>query len=185
MLKLATRRAALWSYLGSVVILFLIVGAALVYWMARGPSSATRDSADENVTEAIGTAGNTTPGGFDPQPRPGNTSDELKHRGAGETPQGPNPGLAGIDPLTTMHAVASVTAKNAVGQRVELRDVEVESAEGDVMRVREGTTSIAVIMPRNAATPRTGDHIDLSGSLQPDDQGHVRILGSRIDVKRH
>ena len=84
------RREALWSFLGPVIVLAVILGLAMIYWGRREPG---REIGDRNLNPAIGTTGdqpkedNATPdfqqGGGDPARRPDSTADELKQRGAG------------------------------------------------------------------------------------------------------
>src|SRR5688572_13556557 len=68
------REAAFWVYFGPLLAICVIVGIALLYWM-------TRDEPNEDVTAPIGTAGEQTPGGGSPDPRPDSTSEEIKNRG--------------------------------------------------------------------------------------------------------
>src|SRR6186713_2056419 len=77
LLKPEARRAALWSYLGPVIALFVIVGVAMIYWVNRGPLP--REARTDEA--AIGTVGRDAPGGGDPQGAFKNAEEELKHRG--------------------------------------------------------------------------------------------------------
>jgi len=82
------RRSALGSYLGTLVVLFVIIGLALLYWSSRGPGQ-SRD--DNTLRPEIGTTGeqrqngapsrDLTQGGGDPAPRPGSTQEELEFPG--------------------------------------------------------------------------------------------------------
>ena len=63
-LSKSTRRAAIGSYLGPVIVLFVIVGLGLIYWSNRGPSQPDRDTTHTGV----GTTGENGPGAFDPRP---------------------------------------------------------------------------------------------------------------------
>lgn len=72
------RSAALLGFVGSLIVFFLLVGAALVFWTVANPRPSARE-ADDRV---VGTSGYySTEGGHDPVRRPGNTRDELKFRG--------------------------------------------------------------------------------------------------------
>jgi len=84
------RRAAVWVYVGPLVVLLIIVGIALLYWMGRGPVS--QQDAD-SLNPAAGTTGEQTPGeerreqqqgGFEPAPRPDSTRDEVESRGGND-----------------------------------------------------------------------------------------------------
>jgi hypothetical protein len=83
------RGAALKSYLAPIVVLFVILGLALLYWARRDPG---RDFDDNTLNPTTGTTGEqlktdddaargSNQGGGDPAPRPDNTQDELKNRG--------------------------------------------------------------------------------------------------------
>ena len=72
------RSAALASFVGSLVVFFLLVGAALIFWTVAHPRPAAR----EGMEDVVGTSGYySTEGGHDPVRRPGSTRDELKFRG--------------------------------------------------------------------------------------------------------
>jgi hypothetical protein len=75
-------------FLGSLIVLFVLVGVTLLFWTAARP----RPSVGEEDERAIGTWGYySTEGGHDPVRRPGNTRDELKFRGS-LTPPSEAPG---------------------------------------------------------------------------------------------
>ena len=71
--------AALWAFVGSLVVFFVLVGVLLVFWTVAHPQPAAQKAA-EGVE---GTTGYSTEGGHDPleNRRPRNTRDELKFRG--------------------------------------------------------------------------------------------------------
>ena len=82
------RRATLWTFVGPLLVLTVVVGIALLYWMGREPG---RSVDDDSYNPATGTSGEqiektepTNPGlqqgGGDPAPKPGNTQDELEFR---------------------------------------------------------------------------------------------------------
>ena len=75
-LRPQVRSAALYWYLGSVV-MFVIVGVALIFWMAAHPTP-TADGAEEQM---VGASGYRLDGGHNPDPQPKSTRDELKYRG--------------------------------------------------------------------------------------------------------
>jgi hypothetical protein len=173
LLRSETRRTALFSYLGPVIALFAIVGVALIYWVNRGPVP-VRDKPDSSV---IGTSGRTTPGGGDPQPAFGRTRDEVANR-------------AGIDQadehrtdrsLTTIAGV--LVAPSATPRHVALSGVEVEQVEGGTIWVRDGDARIAVTLPKDAAIPRRGDRVDVSGMTEQPQGGATRIAADAIHTK--
>ena len=78
------RSAALRWFVGSLVVFFLLIGVALVFWNAANP----RPSVEEEGEAVVGTSGYSTEGGHDPVRRPRNTRDELKFRGELTPPNG-------------------------------------------------------------------------------------------------
>ena len=169
------RRTAVWTYLGILVGFFLVVGGAMLFWAGR-PGPAADDARID--ADAVGTSGErmpreSTPGGFDPAPEPGSTAAELEFRGAGETPQGPMPGLSGL---------RNQSSAAARGRTIELRDVEVERAEGNTFWVRDGDDRASVITAGGMPTVRTGQRVDVTGTIESDGDD-VRIRATRIDVK--
>ena len=77
------RSAALVTFLGGIVLLFLLIGAALIFWKV------TDRPGDDGGPAPIGTMGEPrskeAPGGFEPAPQPGSTREELEYRGAGDS----------------------------------------------------------------------------------------------------
>ena len=78
-LRPEARSAALWAFVGSLVVFFSLVAVALTFWTVAHPRPAAR----EGMERVVGTSGYySTEGGHDPVRRPGSTRDELKFRGA-------------------------------------------------------------------------------------------------------
>jgi hypothetical protein len=172
-LRPAVRRKALNTYLGVILVLCVAVGAALVIWVAFDLSPAGADRTDPS---AVGTSGErmpreSTPGGFDPAPRPRDLEDELERRGVDQAPQGPMPGLRGLR-----------SDSAAVGRRIDLENVVVERADGDVFWVRDGTETAAIVTSGGMPTVRAGQRVDVSGTVEQSGSD-LRIRASRIDVK--
>lgn len=94
-LRPRARRAAVGTFLGGIILLFLIVGAALLFWKATDRSGGQADEREDPA--AVGTMGRpqstTLPGGFDPGPNHADTKSEMEYRGVDEAPQGPLPAL--------------------------------------------------------------------------------------------
>lgn len=91
--KPQARTAALVTFLGGIILFFVLFGAGLLFWTLT-----SRPSGDElREPSAVGTGGNerfeTKPGGFDPAPEHGSTTSELEYRGVDRPTQGPMPGL--------------------------------------------------------------------------------------------
>lgn len=162
------RRTALRTYLGPIVIFFVLVGAVYVYWSGRpadrGPEPAAAGE------EAAGTAGLTaaredTPGGHDPQPQPESTREEIEGRGG--------------DALTELGEVIENGGRGDIGRRVEVHDVEVERVESPTLVwVRDGNARVAVVMPAGR-TVGTGDQIDIAGVVERAGDS-ARIRASRV-----
>jgi len=79
------RSAALRWFVGSLVVFFLLIGVALVFWSAANP----RPSAQGQRENVVGASGYySTEGGHDPARQPRSTRDELKFRGDLTPPNG-------------------------------------------------------------------------------------------------
>lgn len=161
----AVRRTAVRAYIGILVVTFLIVGAALLFWAPRDGNRLPDGQGTPSPT-SVGTSGERmpregTPGGFEPAPDHDSTRSELEYRGAGERPQGPMPGLQ-----TT--------------NQVELTGVEVERADGDTFWVRSDGRSVTVVAPGGMPTVRAGQTVDVTGTSE---DGGTRIRASRIEVR--
>jgi uncharacterized protein YdeI (BOF family) len=176
-LRPAVRRTALWTYLGILVLFFLVVGGALVYFAGTG-RGLSPDGDERTDPSAVGTSGDRmpregTPGGFDPAPHPSGTESELRNRGAGEPTQGPMPGLRGL---------RDESPQAIEGRRIELENVIVERVDGDTFWIRDGDDRAAVITAGGMPTVRAGQRIDVSGTLERAGTD-VRIRATRIDVR--
>lgn len=170
----AVRRAALRAYLGPIALFFLVVAIALTYWWTRPP----RPDADarSEMPRAEGTAGitgprTTTPGGFEPQPRPDATRDEVAQRGS--------------DPITELSAVYDDERHRGVlGRRVELHAVEIERVESPgLLWLHDGNVRVAVAAPPDAPSVKAGERVDVVGVVERVGE-NVRIKASRIDRPR-
>jgi len=76
-LRPKVRSAALYWYLGSVVMMFVLLGVALIFWISAHPTPTT-DAAQQ---QRVGTSGYRLDGGQKPEPQPKSTRDELRYRG--------------------------------------------------------------------------------------------------------
>jgi hypothetical protein len=179
MLSRETRRAALGSYLGPVVALFLIVGLGLLYWSHRGPSKPDFDTAHVGV----GTTGLNGPGAGDPTPPPNNARDELERRGGVKDPaQGPMPALRGETPITSLGDLGK-DASFVSGRRVDVNDVEVDSVQGNSFWVRDGGDRVEVVAPAGSSMPSKGAHVRVVGMVEGSGGDRPRIRASSITSK--
>lgn len=159
------RRAAVMSYFVPVVVLFLVIAGALVYWSTRSP-----EPPKEGQRTEIGTIGRTD-GGFDPKPAPNSTNDEIRFRGSD------------LAPITSVSDLASVEAREMAGRRVEIGDARVDSASGNLLWLRDGDRKFAVVTPAGAPSVTAGSTISVHGRVEPDDSGAPRIIADRIQAK--
>ena len=162
LLKPEARRAAVWSYLGPVIALFVIAGVAMIYWVNRGP--AARDARTDQA--AIGTVGRDAPGGGDPQGPFKSTDDELKYRG-----------LPSADEGTIRSIEGARAADGGSSRRVMLERVTVDTVDGSTTWIKDGSDRIAVVTD-SAPGVTSGDTASVSGTTERDSQGNVRIRGS-------
>jgi hypothetical protein len=170
------RRIALWTYFGIIVGFFVIVGGAFLFWSGAGRGPWADDGRID--PDAVGTSGErmpreSTPGGFDPAPEPRSTAAELEYRGAGEPAQRPTPGLSGL---------RNQSAETERGRTIELRNVEVERADGSTFWVRDGDERASVVTTGGMPTVRPRQRVDVTGTIEADGDD-MRIRATRIDVK--
>jgi hypothetical protein len=180
------RRSAVSTFVGGIVAVFLIVGAVFAYRSVTGSGG----DSELDVTEpsTIGTGGRgdregDSPGGFDPTREHESTRDELEYRGAGQEPQGPMPGLSNAAPLTDIDQLLDDGPARVVGRRIDVRDVDVQTVEGETFVIRDGEARATVIAPGPSPELRAGQRVDVSGTVEPDGRGGVRIRATRADVK--
>ena len=187
----AVRRTAVRSYLGPLVVFFLVVAIGLLYWANRGPLAT--DSQDEQQigtsgdsadgADVIGERGNRddTPGGRNPAPRPDSTADELRTRGVDQ----PSVELPGTNPSAMLTGLTLLEGepKDLAGRRIDLRNVEVFNARGaSQFWVQEGNNKVEVTAPRNGPAVKDGAKVDVSGVVEEDGRGGVRIRAERVEI---
>jgi hypothetical protein len=178
------RGAALRSYLLPLVAFFIVAGLGLLYWANRGP--VTADDPAEVGTSGQGTVGergnaDDTPGGFDPAGRRDSTNEEIEFRGGSQDSRGPMPGLTTDAPLGDLRAMLAADSRNVLGRRIDVQDVEVvEARDAGSFWVRDGDSRVAVSAPEGSPAVRAGAKVDVSGVVEPDGQGGVRIRASRV-----
>jgi hypothetical protein len=175
-LRPEARRAALMSYLGPVVVLFAIVGIALIYWSNRGP--VLPDERDER--SAVGTTGSATAGGTDPRPHFGKTSDEIEYRGSDE--RQPDASRK-VDPAATLTRLDTVRSIGTAGRPVEIDSAEVTSVDKDVLWVTGDGARVAVLAPEGAKALKAGAHVRITGTTALDRRGDIGIRASRVEEK--
>jgi hypothetical protein len=166
-LRPEVRGATISTFLGGIVVFFLVIGAALIYWKTSGRNIDPDPGQRDRESEYIGTTGS-------PDPRPGNTSDELKFRGS-----------EGLDtqPIDELGDVLDTPPSSVIGKRVDLHNISVATADPGVFWVHDGNDKVEVIAPADAPAVRAGQAIDLIGIAESDDHGGVRIRATRVATR--
>src|SRR5688500_16544200 len=183
-LRPSVRRSVVRTYVGGIVAVFAIVGVALIYW------AATDSGGDEEIEtlepSAVGTAGDLrrddSPGGDDPAPDSGTTRDEITDRGGAGGAQ-PLPGIATTAPVTKLAALFEESPQAVAGRRIDLQDVDVETTQGRNFWIRDGDARVAVVAPQGSPEVRAGHRVTVSGNVEPDGNGSVRLRATRVTVK--
>jgi hypothetical protein len=187
----SVRRAAFRSYLGPLVVFFLIAGMALIYWANRGPVApgpedrlqiGTTGSPDDRV-DVVGERGNRddTPGGNNPDPRHDSTASEVEYR-SGNPDQ---PAFPGVHPELDLTGLATLEGepKNVVGRRIDVRNVSVADVQDSLhFWIQDGNHKTEVMAPRGGSAVRKGSRVNVSGVVEEDGRGGVRIRADRVNV---
>ena len=187
-LRPAARTGALTVFVGGIIALFVIVGAAL---MVRSGISHLGNTEIERPDDAlVGTSGRGTVeepgvGGFNPTPRPDSTRSEIEFRGELEPAPGPAVNApANGEPLNELGSLFDAAPAAVIGRRIELRDVNVERPiENQVLWVRDGDARTEVIAPAGTGEVRVDQRVSVRGLVEPDGKGGVRIRASEVNVQ--
>jgi hypothetical protein len=167
------RRATVTTFVGGIVILFLIVGAALIYWNASNrriePDPGLRDTGSQE----IGTAGERTQGGGSADRSAGSTRDELEFRG-GDAPAGTR---------TELESILDNSPSDNIGRRVNFHDVDVAILQDGSFWIHDGNARVQVLPPAGAGTVRNGQVVDVSGVVESDSGTGIRIRAERVSVR--
>jgi hypothetical protein len=169
MVRPDARRGWFASSFGTVVLIVAVIGAAFIWVVVE--RSLGGGPLHRSDPRAIGTAGTqderlhdeSSPGGFNPTPRPGSTADEMQFRGSNQT---------------TIARLPDAAA----GSHVSLSDVRVDQAAGDTFTIRDGDATATVVAPGGMPTVRAGQRVNVSGRLE--EAGSTPLIrASRIDVR--
>jgi hypothetical protein len=181
-LRSGVRRSALFSSVGLLVVLAIVIGLGMLYWVFR-----EKGRVDPSTPQAVGTVG-TAPGGFgsaegggDPAPRPDTTGDEIERRGGFGTSEGAMPPLGPGATLTEVADISGLSAATGAGQRVELRGVEVASGDARTFQIRDGGSTLTVVGSGDAPV-KAGRTVDVKGLVESDGRGGVRVRAQQVDV---
>jgi hypothetical protein len=91
------------------------------------------------------------------------------------------PGLGSLDPVTRLSDITR-DRRPVPGQRVELKDVEVDSADAHSFRIREGNDTMEVVAPAGTPPLRRGERVSVSGRVETAG-GEARINATRVERK--
>src|SRR5262245_60260138 len=172
LLRPEVRRFAVMSYLGPVIVLFVAVGIALIYWANRNPVT-TPELRDLDST---GTAGFQPQGGGGARPKFDSTNDELKYKGSQlDLP------VSQAGRPSALPEIDKVAAAKSAGQPVSLALAEVSAVEGGRFWIHDGNNRVAVIAPSGVRV-RQGDHVSVDGMTELDSSGTVRVRANRVEV---
>jgi hypothetical protein len=160
------RRATVLSYFVPIVVLFVVVGIALVYWSNQPEHSQTQD----RDRSEIGTVGRTD-GGNQPETRPDTVRDEIQYRGND------------LAPITSVDQLKDVDARVMNGRRVAIEEAEVDSVSGNMLWVRAGDDKFAVIALGGASAVLPGTKVSITGHVVPDTNGALQIRADRVQTK--
>jgi len=156
------RRAAVLSYFVPVVVLFVVIGIALVYW-SNQPERSRSDARDR---AAVGTVGRTD--GGQPEPKADSPREEIKYD---------------LTPISRVSELRDVDARQMTGRRVSIAEAEVDSASGNMLWIRDGDRKFAVIAPESAPAFTPGTKVSIAGRVAADTNGDPQIRADRIQVQ--
>jgi len=159
------RRAAVLSYFVPVVVLFAVIGIALVYW-SNQPEHSGNDGRDR---AEVGTVGRTD--GGQPEPKADSPRDEIKYRGDD------------LSPISQVSELRDVDARQMTGRRVSIVEAEVDSASGNMLWIRDDDRTFAVTAPAGATLPARGTKVSITGHIVADSNGSPQIIADRVQVK--
>jgi hypothetical protein len=172
------RKTALRTYLGPLVVFFVVVGLALLYWATRpAPVDEAALGAEDDAAEvAQGTSGegirsSDTPGGHNPQPTPRSTEQEIDNRTGAV--------------VTELGDLLDEKARADTGRRVHVTDVDVDTVDGPTsFWVRDGSARVQVIANEGATEVRPGQQVTIIGTAEPAAGETLRIRASKGTVNR-
>lgn len=159
------RRAAVLSYFVPVVVLFVVIGVALVYW-SNQPAHSRSEAPDQ---AEVGTAGRTD--GGQPEPKADSPRDEIKYRGDD------------LSPIRQVSELRDVDARQMTGRQVSIAEAEVDSASGTTLWIREDDRKFAVIAPEGAPAVKPGATVSITGRVAADANGELQIRADRIQQR--
>jgi hypothetical protein len=163
------RRAAVWSYFVPVVVLFVVIGVALVYWSSQ-PEYAGGAARDRAEVGTVGRSAGSTDGGR-PEPKADSPRDEINYRGGD------------LSPITRVSELRDVDARVMTDRRVSIAEAEVDSAIGTTLWIRDDDQKFAVIAPEGAPAVKQGTKVSITGRVAADANGGLQIRADRIQVR--
>ena len=185
------QKAAAGSYGGVLIAFVLILAFGLLYWANRGPVQLDPEDREEIGTtgvpddrdDVVGERDNreNTPGGSNPDRRPESTIEELEYRGV-DQPDKAVPGPRRERTLTGL-AMLEGEPKDLVGRRVEISSVNVIDADNPThFWIQDGNAKMEVMAPRGGPAVKANSRVDVSGAVEEDGRGGVRIRAEKVDL---
>lgn len=177
-LRRDVRRTVFWGFFVPLVALTLIVGAGLLYYWAM-----YEPKWEDQGAPAVGTTGERTPGDLMPGQRPEDTDEELERRGAGTFRDEPRLQPEDAAPLDRIGPLRTAAAQDLIGRRIDIRDAQVVEAGDTEFWIQQGYATAAVAPPPQAGGVEVGMMVDVSGMVEPDGRGGLRIRATRVTVQ--
>jgi hypothetical protein len=176
------RRAAVWTYMGPLIAFFIAIGAALFYFATLTPDRPTKDESGWSVT---GTSGGAAPGGQTPDQVPASPEQEIVERGVVRDLSEPPPPHARPElQLTDLGDVLDSRGEQIVGHRVDVQDVNVvDVKDATNFVVQDGNAQVAVVVPKGSPAVRSGQRVNIIGTVERAGSRGIRIRASRVDVR--
>ena len=160
------------TYIGVIVLFFLVGAAAWMYWSTRPPREVrdARDAEQEQAPAVVGTAGESRPGGHNPIPRPDDAREEIEFRGGSI--------------MTDLNEVVAEGGRNTVGRRVDIDDATVERVDSPTaFWISSDEARIPVVAPAMAESLTRGQKVRVVGTVE--EYGiEMRIRASRVEVAK-
>jgi hypothetical protein len=174
-------RHAAWIYVGPLVA-FVVAGGVLVWHFTTSPPN--RQATAGAAWNAVGTTGQTSPGGHSPDPVPPSPEKEIEERGVvRDLSEPPAPRVDPALMLTDLTQVRDLRPEQIVGRRVDVQGVSVVDVKRDAsFEVQDGATRVAVVMPEGSPAVHRGQRVNIIGTMERSGAG-VRIRASRVDVR--
>jgi hypothetical protein len=162
------RNATLTTFLGGIVVFFLIVTAALVYWRTSGdsinpdPGLREGEEAAAERRDEVGTAGD---------PSLNDTRDEIRYRGGDD-------GSA-----AELNDILKKEPSSLIGTKVTFHNIDVAATGAGRFWIHDGNARVEVVQPAGSAAIREGQDVDITGTVESDGATGIRIRAERVTLR--